>query len=257
MLSHFEHYRDTEWSGRPVTLTDVTEAWGVIAVAGPRSRSALQDVLGPDWRGALESLGHMDFAGGKFGGRDLRVLRASFSGELAYELHCRPGIAVALWQALVAAGLAPYGLEALDILRVEKGYLVSSEINGETTPQDLNMDGLLKLGNPCLGRELLDRPAFHEPSRPRLVGVRARDGRTKFQAGAQLTTEAESRHAAGHVTSAVYSPALGEWVGLALLARRLGEEARIVARDPLRGGDTPLRVVPPVHFDPAGERMKP
>ncbi len=256
MLSHFEHYRDTEWSGRAVTLTDVTEAWGVIAVAGPRSRAALESVLGPDWRGSLESLGHMDFAVGRFEGRDLRVLRASFSGELAYELHCRPHIAVTLWQALIAAGLAPYGLEALDILRVEKGHLVSSEINGETTPHDLNMDGLLKLGNACLGRELLDRPAFHEPSRPRLVGVRARDGKAKFLAGAQLTTEDETKRAAGYVTSAVYSPALGEWVGLALLARRLGEEARIVARDPLRGGDTPLRAVSPVHFDPAGERMK-
>ncbi len=256
MLSHFEHYRDTEWAGRAVTLTDVTEAWGVIAVAGPRSRAALESVLGPDWHGALKSLAHMDFADGRFQDRDLRVLRASFSGELAYELHCRPGIAVALWQALIAAGLPPYGLEALDILRVEKGYLVSSEINGETTPHDLNMDGLLKLQNPCLGRELLDRPAFHEPSRPRLVGVRARDGRTRILAGAQLTTEDEPGRSAGYVTSAVYSPALGEWVGLALLARRLGEEARIVARDPLRGGDTPLRIVSPVHVDPAGERMK-
>ena len=43
MLSHFEHYRDTEWSGRAVTLTDVTEAWAVIAVAGPRSRAALAE----------------------------------------------------------------------------------------------------------------------------------------------------------------------------------------------------------------------
>jgi heterotetrameric sarcosine oxidase alpha subunit len=256
MLSHFEHYRDTEWGGRAVTLTDVTEAWGVIAVAGPQSRAALERVLGPNWHGSLKSLGHMDFADGRFQDRDLRVLRASFSGELAYELHCRPGIAVTLWQALIAAGLAPYGLEALDILRVEKGYLVSSEINGETTPHDLNMDGLLKPGNPCLGRELIDRPAFHEPSRPRLVGVRARDGKAKFLAGAQLTTEDESKRTAGYVTSAVYSPSLGEWVGLALLARRLGEEARIVARDPLRGGDTPLRVVSPVHFDPAGERVK-
>ena len=61
---------------------------------------------------------------------------------------------------------------------------------------------------------------------------------------------------AGYITSAVYSPALGEWIGLALLARRLGEGARIVARDPLRGGDTPVRVVPHTHFDPGGERMK-
>ncbi len=254
MLSHFEHYRDTEWSGRAVTLTDVTEAWGVIAVAGPRSRAALESVLGPDWRGMLKTLAHMDFADGRFEGRDLRVLRASFSGELAYELHCRPGIAVMLWQALIAAGLPPYGLDALDILRVEKGYLVSSEINGETTPHDLNMDGLLRLQNPCLGREQLDRPAFHEPSRPRLVGVRG--GRAKIMAGAQLTTRDDPKHPVGHVTSAVYSPALGEWVGLALLARRLGEDAQITARDPLRGADTPLRVVSPVHYDPAGERMK-
>ena len=107
---------------------------------------------------------------------------------------------------------------------------------------------LLELGNPCLGRELLDRPAFHEPSRPRLVGIGRADGRSKFLAGAQLTTADAPSHPAGYITSAVYSPALGEWVGLALLARRLGRRARVVARDPLRGGDTPVRVVPPRAF---------
>ena len=256
MLSHFEHYRDTEWGGRAVTLTDVTDAWAVIAVAGPLSRLTLQSVLGPDWHDRLASLRHMDFVDGLFEERQLRVLRASFSGELAFEVHCRPHIAPALWQALVAAGLSPYGLEALDILRVEKGYLVSSELNGETTPHDLLMDGLVELGNPCLGRELLDRPGLHESSRPRLVGIRAADGRSKFLAGAQLTTPDAPNHSAGYITSAVYSPALGEWIGLALLARRLMEGARVVARDPLRGGDTPIRVVPHVHFDPHGERMR-
>ncbi len=256
MLSHLEHYRATEWSGRAVTLTDVTDAWAVIAVAGPRSRATLENVLGADWRSPLNSLGHMDFADGHYQGRELRVLRAGFSGELAYELHCRPGSAVPLWQALVTGGLPPYGLDALDILRVEKGYLVSSELNGETTPQDLNMQGLVKLGNPCVGRELLDRPGFHEPARPRLVGVRARDGRAKFLAGAQLTTPDEPVRPAGYVTSAVYSPALCEWIGLALVSRRLGEEAALTARDPLRGGDTRMRIVSPVHFDPNGVRMK-
>src|SRR5208283_2935781 len=107
VLSHFEHYRATEWSGRRVTLTDVTEAWAVIAVAGPRSRATLENVLGADWRSPLSSLGHMDFADGHYQDRELRVLRASFSGELAFELHCRPGISVPLWQALVAGGLPP------------------------------------------------------------------------------------------------------------------------------------------------------
>ena len=189
MLSHFEHYRDTEWGERVLTITDVTEAWAVIAVAGPQSRATLRRVLDVGWQASLAALTHMDFATGHFQGSDLRVLRASFSGELAYELHCRPAIAVALWQALVDAGLPPYGLDALDILRVEKGYLVSSEINGQTTPHDLLMEALVKSGNPCLGRELLDRTGLHEPSRPRLVGLRAVDGRSKFQAGAQLTLD--------------------------------------------------------------------
>jgi sarcosine oxidase subunit alpha len=256
MLSHFEHYRATEWAGRGVAVTDVTEAWAVIVVAGPRSRVTLGEVLATPWRVVLERLAHMDFADGQFEGEELRLLRASFSGELAFELHCRPAVALRLWEALVAAGLEPYGLDALDILRVEKGYLATSEINGQTTPFDLGMDRIVQLGNPCLGRELLERPAFHEATRPRLVGLRAADGRAQFLAGAQLTTQAAPNRSCGHVTSSVYSPTLGEWLGLALVAHSLAEVGGVViARDPLRAGDTPVRIVPPVHVDPGGERM--
>ena len=257
MLSHFEHYRCTQWAERAITITDVTEAWATIAVAGPTSRGALQGILGSDWPARLAALKHMEVADGLYQGHELRVLRASFSGELAYELHCRPATAPLIWAALNDAGLAPYGIDALDILRVEKGYLVSSEINGETTPLDLGMEALVQLGNPCLGRELLDRPAFHEASRPRLVGLRALDGHSQFLAGAQLTTTATATRPCGHVTSSVFSPALGEWLGLALLARELASAgATLTARDPLRGRETLVRVVDAVHFDPTGARMK-
>jgi sarcosine oxidase subunit alpha len=256
MLSHFEHYRDTEWAGRAVTVTDVTEAWGVIVVAGPRSREVLGSVLGASWAAMIADLGHMAFARGTHAGHGLTVLRASFSGELAFELHCRPAVTVALWEALAAAGLAPYGLEALDILRVEKGYLVSSELDGSTTPYDLGMEGLVRLGNACVGRELLGRPAFHEPTRPRLIGVRAVDGRSPFYGGAQLTAADRPSLPVGYVTSSVYSPVLGEWVGLALVSRVHGEGAVLTARDPLRLGDCPVRLTPMVHYDPSGERMK-
>ena len=56
MLSHFEHYRETEWRGRAVTLTDVTEAWAVIVAAGPGSRACLARVLGDAWEAPLGSL---------------------------------------------------------------------------------------------------------------------------------------------------------------------------------------------------------
>jgi len=104
MLSHFEYYRDTEWSGANVALANVTEAWAVIVVAGPTSRDTLRTVLGEAWHADLGRLNHMDFATGRWHERELRLLRASFSGELAFELHCRPDIAVSLWQALVNAG---------------------------------------------------------------------------------------------------------------------------------------------------------
>ena len=118
------------------------------------------------------------------------------------------------------------------------------------------MEGLVRLGNPCLGRELLDRPGLHEATRPRLVGLRALDGRSKFLAGAQLTVAADVVRPVGYITSSVYSPALRQWIGLALLARQLDEGAELTARDPLRDGDTRVRVVPTAHFDPGGGRMK-
>ena len=119
------------------------------------------------------------------------------------------------------------------------------------------MDGLVQVGNPCVGRELLDRPAFHEAARPRLVGLRAADGKAQFLAGAQITAASAPERPVGYVTSSVYSPALGEWIGLGFVARAAATDgALLLARDPLRGGDTTLRVTAAVHFDAAAERMK-
>ena len=256
VLSHMEHWCQREFAGAEVVLTDVTEAWAVIVAAGPGSRESLRTVLGPAWHEPLERLAHMEFEAGAWQGAAMRVLRASFSGERAYELHCKPRVALQLWQALVASGLAPYGLEALDILRLEKGYLVGAEMNGQTSPYDLGLGAMVKLGNACIGRELLDRPGLREPRRERLVGLQTVDPAATFAAGAQLTTPDEAQAACGHVTSAVFSPALGRVIALALVARSVSEGSELVARDPLRGRDARVRIVSPVHFDPAGESMK-
>ncbi len=267
VLAHLEFYRDTEFRGRRIALTDVTEAWSVIIVAGPSSRAALHMVLGSAWQERLAGLRHMGFADGTWseggpGAGRLRVLRASFSGELAFELHCLPGIAHRLWQALGAAGLSPFGLEALDILRVEKGYLTGSELNGQTTPLDAGLGAMLRAGpdgtvRNCVGRELLERAGLHAPERPALVGLRAADGKGRFQGGAQITAGPGGRQSLGYVTSAVFSPALQQWIGLALVARTHGAPGtELIARDPLRAGDTRVLVVPAAHFDPEGRRMQ-
>jgi glycine cleavage system aminomethyltransferase T len=118
------------------------------------------------------------------------------------------------------------------------------------------MEGFLKRKDRFVGSDLLDRPAFHEESRPRLVGVRAANGHAAFLAGAQLVGREDRNHPCGYITSSALSPALGEYIGLALVARSIGEGAEIIARDPLRLGDTTVRIAPIVHFDPSGERMR-
>jgi methylglutamate dehydrogenase subunit C len=244
MLSHFEFWLATGPHRQAVALTDVTEAWAVIVVAGPQSRAALTGLFGP------LTLSHMAFASLQWSGRELRILRASFSGELAFEVHCHPEQAPRLWQHLADSGLSPYGLEALDVLRVEKGYLVSSEINGQATPQDL---GIAVTGS-SVGTALLDRPAFADPRRPKLVGLQ---GESKFLAGAQVVSPSARSRIIGHVTSTVFSPHLNRWIGLGFVARdAAAPDAEVLALDPLRGLETVVKVMSPVHLDPAGERMK-
>jgi sarcosine oxidase subunit alpha len=256
MLSQFEFYRAANWGHAALAITDVTDAWAVIAVAGPASRQRVLETLAAESRETITALQHMDFCTALFAGAQLQVLRATFSGELGFEIHCRPETAVPVWQALIASGLQPYGLEALDILRIEKGYLTHSELNGQTTPFDLGMQGLMKREDDFVGRPLLQRPAFHESSRPRLVGLRAVNPTARFLGGAQITTRSDLNHACGFITSSTFSPALNEWIGLALVARAIPAGTELVARDPVRAGDTAVRVTSPVHYDPTGELLR-
>ncbi len=257
VLAHLEFYKDTQWANQRISVTDVSEAWSVIVVAGPQSRQALVSTLGTSWQETLKDLTHMGHQSGTWRDYPLRLLRASFTGELAYELHCAPAIASSLWSELVAAGLAPFGLEALDVLRVEKGYLTSSELNGQTAPADVFASSMLKAMGQPVGKAMLNRPAFSDDNRPVLVGVRACDGKSAFLGGAQITRPESPAHSLGYVTSSVFSPQLKEWIGLALVARNqasLGTE--LLARDPIRGGDTPVRITGSVHFDPSHERIR-
>ncbi|MBS0400444.1 MAG: hypothetical protein JSR95_17410, partial [Proteobacteria bacterium] len=94
------------------------------------------------------------------------------------------------------------------------------------------------------------------PSRPRLVGLRSLNPEEPFFAGAQLTRPDQEHGSAGYVTSSVCSPSLQMWLGLALLSREIAEGSEVMARDPLRGRNTRVRVTSPVHLDPDGTRMR-
>ncbi len=264
VFQHLEFCRQVLWSGYDVHLISATEAWAQIAVAGPRAREVLRKLIDPAYDISNEAFpymaaGEVTLCGGVMG----RLFRLSFSGELAYEIAVPARFGQALAEALMAAGdefsITPYGLEALAVMRIEKGHAAGAELNGTTTAHDLGLAKLLSRKKDFVGRVMAERPALTDAARPGLVGFRPLDTTARVRGGAQFlppTADATAANAQGHVTSAAFSPHLGQWIGLGLLtngATRHGEVLR--AYDPVRGNDTQVEIVPPVFYDVQGTRL--
>lgn len=117
---------DREWlmASLPahLTLTDESEGWSTQIVTGPKAR----DVLAAAGAEADLSKPWLTWQGARIAGADVVLMRVSFAGELGWEIHSRVGDTPAVWDAVMAAGnplgLRPFGMFALNSLRIEKGY---------------------------------------------------------------------------------------------------------------------------------------
>jgi glycine cleavage system aminomethyltransferase T len=153
-----------------------------------------------------------------------------------------------------------YGLEALNVMRIEKGHLTGNELNGQTTAHDLGMGRMLSSQKDFIGAVMARRDALLDPARPRLVGFRPVDQAVRVSAGGHFIPKGAARTAAndqGHVSSVTYSPILGHWIGLGLLkngAERYGEQLHLC--DPLRGEETLVEICAPVFVDAEGARLR-
>jgi 4-methylaminobutanoate oxidase (formaldehyde-forming) len=147
-------------AGARVAFEDVTEAMGVLALMGPRSREVLAAVTDADVsNAAFPFYAHRELA---IAGATVRALRLTFVGELGYELHMPREHMAAVYDALMAAGaahgIANAGYRALDSLRLEKGYRVwGADLSPDHTPFEAGLGWSVKLtGNvPFRGREAL------------------------------------------------------------------------------------------------------
>ncbi len=120
-------WHDFEWlkkfmpENAAFTLDDVTEQFSCQILTGPKSREILSSVTDADL-----SKGWLTHQSTQIAGRYCQLVRVSFAGELGWEIHTKvedtPAIFDAVWAAGQAHGLKPFGMEALDSLRMEKGY---------------------------------------------------------------------------------------------------------------------------------------
>ena len=265
VMAHLEFCHQVLWPELDVAFVSVTEQWAQFSIAGPYSRDLLRKLVDPNFDISNNAFPYMAAATVSIcGGITARLFRISFSGEMAFEIGVPNRYGDAMIRAIMAAGeefgIAPYGLEALSAMRIEKGHVAGLELNGQTTPRDLGLEKMVASKKDCIGKEMSRRPAMLEPDRPIFVGFRPLDPATKLTGGAHfLDIGSEPSLAAdlGHMTSVTFSPTLNSWIGLGFIKRgreRIGQRVRAV--DFVRNSDTLVEICDPIFFDREGERLR-
>jgi methylglutamate dehydrogenase subunit C len=265
VLQHMEFCHQWLWPELDVQFVSVTEQWAQFSVAGPRSRDVLRSIVDPQHDISDPAFPYLACAGlTVMGGIEARLFRISFSGELTYEIAVPAGYGDALIRQIIKTGqdfdIAPYGTEALGVMRIEKGHVAGNEINGQTTAHDLGLGKMMSARKDYIGRVMAQRPGLAAADRPTLVGLKPANRADRLRAGAHLIAQDAdpvARNDQGYVTSVAFSPMLGHWIALGLLANgpsRHGERVR--AYDPVRAGDALVEVCDPVFYDPSGERLR-
>ncbi|HLY51064.1 MAG TPA: aminomethyltransferase family protein [Solirubrobacteraceae bacterium] len=216
--------------GFDVELKDVTDEMPHLQVQGPKAR----EVLGPITEGAdVNSLRYFRFLtdGITVGGVPVWLSRTGYSGELGFELYCKPEDASALWHAVVRAGephgLRPIGLSAIETLRIESGLLFPDidYFPHQTDPFEVRLDNVVKLetGNDFVGRDALKRIAEEET--PRLLTTLRIEGDEVPEYGAAVTAEGND---VGIVRSPCLSPTFNEVIAMAAIDRSLVNDGQQV-----------------------------
>jgi len=265
VFRHLDFCRQCLWPDLDVQLMPVTEAWAQFSVAGPNARKLLQKIVDPAHDISNTALPYMACGEATVcGGLRARLFRISFSGELAYEIAVPTRYGDGLIRALMAEGAefgaVVYGLETLNVMRIEKGHVTGAELSGTTTALNLGMASLVSTAKDSIGAVLSRREGMTGPDALVLVGLRPVDRQHALTAGAHFVPTGAVAVAAndqGYMTSVAHSPSLGHAIGLGFLkngGNRKGEVIRAV--NPLKGEDVEVEVVSPHFIDPEGARLR-
>lgn len=262
VMRHLEFVSQVLRPDLDVNFISVTEQWAQFAVAGPKSRELLNGIL--DTEIDDKSFPFMGCGVISVGGVAGRLFRISFSGEHAYEIAVPSRYGESLFKALVASademGGGAYGMEALNVLRIEKGFITHAEIHGRVTAFDIGMGRMVSSKKDCIGKTAAAREALVMEDRDRLVGLKPVGPVKEMNAGAFVFAPdaAPTRvNQQGYTTSVCFSPTLGTNLALAFVRNgpnRVGEQLKLV--DHLRDVETLVEICDPIFFDKDGGRAR-
>jgi aminomethyltransferase len=209
--------------GLDVAIEPITEQLPHVQLQGPRARDLLAGLTDADVAGLRYFRFWPDPV--EVGDVPCWVSRTGYSGELGYELFCAPEHAEDLWAAVTGAGARPYGLAAVETLRVESGliFIGYDYFQHETDPFDMSLDNVIRLDTGDFrGKQALDETA---KTLPRRMVTLVLDASEVPEYGAAVAVDGE---AAGTLTSPCESPTLGKVIGMACLERRFAERGKRV-----------------------------
>ncbi|ACM27430.1 sarcosine oxidase subunit alpha family protein [Rhizobium rhizogenes] len=263
VMTHMEFCSQNLWPQLDVRFVSSSDQWAQMAIAGPKARLVLEQIVEDDISDAFFPFLAASEVMLK-GGLKARLFRISFSGELAYELAVPAGygeaVADAVMEAGKAHGICAYGVEALNVLRIEKGHVTHNELDGRTTPDDVGLGRMMSTQKPdFIGKRLSTRFGLTAADRGQLVGLKPLEASKEIRAGAHLLREGAKPSTAndqGHVSSACFSPVLNHFIALAFLKsgrERIGEH--VIVWDGLRGEEVVAEVCNPVFVDPDNKKL--
>jgi sarcosine oxidase subunit alpha len=257
VMRHLDFVHQAYCANWDVRFISVTESWAQFAVAGPLAKLVLNALL--DAR--LSDFPFMSCGPVTVEGIPGRLFRISFSGEEGYEIAIPTAYGEALFRDLLSKaetlGGGPYGMEALNVMRIEKGFITHAEIHGRVTAFDIGMEKMVSPKKDCIGKAASQRPGLNGPEREHLVGLRPASaigaGGHLFIPGAAV----ERANDQGYVTSVCWSPTLNCHLALGFLKdgrARHGQMIRLV--DHMRKTDVLCEVCDPVFLDPQGAKLR-
>ncbi|MBA2691815.1 MAG: aminomethyl transferase family protein [Rubrobacter sp.] len=265
--------------GSSAYVTDMTAAIALPVVQGPRARQFLKTVAeGVD----LDELRFFRFSPCRIGDVEVVISRSGYTGELGYELYTPADQASVLWEYLIGRGsefgLRPYGVGAMQSLRIEKALpLYGPDISEDDTPFHLGLSRWIRFDKrDFIGREALLKiqelgierrwvGLVLESDVPATAGAEVfgvgdvatyrEEIETGSEAGSHEDSVAPGKRRIGRVTSSVYGPTVGKTLALAYVEVAHSWPGNNLVVE-INGRPIPARVAQTPFFDPEMARAR-
>jgi len=231
-----------------LSLTDRTEDFSTLIVTGPKARDLMAGVSDGDL--SLPWLSHQVAS---VAGQVAQLLRVSFAGELGWEVHASPAVMPAIYDAILQAGATPFGMFALNSLRIEKGYRAwKGDLSTDYTLLQGGLGRFIDWSKDFRGKAALDAE--------KQAGVTKKFAILTIDAGdcdpPYMSTIWHDGQVVGETTSGYFGHRTGRCVALGMLRRDLAEPGTILQVEIFGEkftatvhGDGPL-------WDPSNERLR-